>query len=515
MRAKSRKTPVALAGSLVVTCAGVLLAALVIANPAAAQFRGGGFGRVGGFARPAPGFRAIVRGAKLRPVVLPRRGGNRLANLPRAGRRPPSQGGDSGRHRRIGIGGGEVGVTSASAVATRASGSGGAGGGNSGGMPPHGENRFVANEVIVQFAANTSMRAIGRLARAYNLAELESQNFPLIGASLWRWRVGGRRTVRSVLVALRNQGIVAGAQPNYIFTLENEVAAALEAPGDPAQYVLDKLQARQAQLIATGKNVSVAVIDSQIDAHHPDLGGSIVKSFDALGGAAAAQSHGTEMAGAIAAHGKLLGIAPGVQLLAARAFDAHSNGTSFSVYKSLQWAADNGARIINMSFAGPPDPTMQRLLSAAAAKDIVLVAAAGNGGPQSPPLYPAADAGVIAVAATDADDRLFRMTNRGRYIAVAAPGVDILALAPGDTYALTTGTSVAAAHVSAIAALLLQHDSKLNPADIRSILMASARPVEIAGPHADFDPRRVNAYKAVTWPVETAGSQAVPAQARR
>jgi subtilisin family serine protease len=120
--------------------------------------------------------------------------------------------------------------------------------------------------------------------------------------------------------------------------------------------------------------------------------------------------------------------------LAARAFDEDHDSTakSSAIYKSLQWAADNGARVVNMSFAGPADPTLHRLLAAAAEKGLVLIAAAGNAGPASPPLYPGADSNVIAVTATDSGDAIFAMANRGNYIAVAAPGVDILALAPGD-----------------------------------------------------------------------------------
>ena len=84
-----------------------------------------------------------------------------------------------------------------------------------------------------------------------------------------------------------------------------------------------------------------------------------------------------------------------------------------------------------MSFVGPADPEMHRMLAAAYAKDMVLIAAAGNAGPNSAPLYPAADPDVIAVTATDSNDRLYNMANHGAYIAVAAPGVEILALAPG------------------------------------------------------------------------------------
>jgi subtilisin family serine protease len=135
------------------------------------------------------------------------------------------------------------------------------------------------------------------------------------------------------------------------------------------------------------------------------------------------------------------------------------------------------------------------MLTAAYEKGIVLIAAAGNAGPNSPPLYPAADPDVIAVAATDSNDGLFNMSNRGEYIAIAAPGVDIIAAAPAESYQVTTGTSVAAAHVSGVVALLLESKPSLNPKDIRAILMASATRSE-NGRHPTAA-GLVNAYRAV------------------
>jgi subtilisin family serine protease len=188
--------------------------------------------------------------------------------------------------------------------------------------------------------------------------------------------------------------------------------------------------------------------------------------------------------------------------LAVHAFDdtpGAAKGTSFAIDKGLQWAADNNARIVNMSFAGPADPTLQRMLAAAYDKGMVLVAAAGNAGPQSEPLYPAADPNVIAVTATDSNDQLFKMANRGRYIAVAAPGVDILGLAPGAAYEVTTGTSIAAAHVSGLAALLLERKPSLTPSEIRTVLMITAKPLGPTRPDSDFGAGLVNAYRAVMW----------------
>jgi subtilisin family serine protease len=371
-------------------------------------------------------------------------------------------------------------------------------------IPPRNETRLVRDEIITAFAAGTTPQAISRVARRYDLTRLESQIFPLIGTTLYRWRIGGRGSAAGVLRELSGEHVIASAQPNYVYRLEQDAALnpAPAALGDPAQYVLSELQIAQAQQIATGKDITVAVIDSEIDSKHRDLGDAIVKNFDAITGDPTPHSHGTSIAGAIASHGKLLGIAPGVQLLAVHAFagpPGEATGTSYAISKGVQWATDNGARVINMSFAGPPDPVLQHILTEAYDKGVVLIAAAGNAGPQSEPLYPAADPDVIAVTATDDNDKLFKMANRGRYIAVSAPGVDILALAPGDTYQITTGTSIAAAHVSGIAAMLLQCKPSLKPGDVRAVLTTTAKPLGPPTPDSDFGAGLVDAYRAVTW----------------
>jgi subtilisin family serine protease len=215
----------------------------------------------------------------------------------------------------------------------------------------------------------------------------------------------------------------------------------------------------------------------------------------------APHSHGTGMAGAIAAHRTMLGTAPRVGLLTVRAFSPRSSsadGTTFNIIRGLDWAVERGARVINMSFAGPPDPRLRDALARVARKGVVMVAAAGNAGPQSPPLYPAADPNVIAVTATDVNDKLFSGANRGSYITVAAPGVDILAPSTGGTYQFTTGTSVASAQVSGVVALLLERNPSLRPADIRRILMRTAKSIAPKGHEREYGAGLVDAYQAVT-----------------
>jgi hypothetical protein len=373
------------------------------------------------------------------------------------------------------------------------------------GVPPANERRYVPDEVVIAIANTIGPQRIDALQRRFRLQRLEQQRSQLAGTTLYRWRIPDRRSVATVVRALETDAVVAAAQPNYLFTLQQaDAKPAGDAPareGDAAQYELAKLHLPQAHALAKGDNVLVAVIDSGIDATHPELAGSIAGSFDALGGKAKPHAHGTAIAGLIAAHAKLMGAAPDARILAVRAFDptgASAEGTTFNILKGLDWAAAHGARVINMSFAGPADPALHRSLEAAHRKGIVLIAAAGNAGPNSPPLYPAADADVIAVTATDADDKLFAQSNRGRHIALAAPGADILVASPDGGYAQSSGTSYSAAEISGIAALMLQRKPGLTPEHLRALLLATARDLGPKGPDVMFGAGLADAYGAVT-----------------
>ena len=188
-------------------------------------------------------------------------------------------------------------------------------------------------------------------------------------------------------------------------------------------------------------------------------------------------------------------------ILAIRAFGVAPGGaesTSFVILKGLDYAAANGAQIVNMSFAGPKDALIERGIAAAAAKGIVMVAAAGNAGPKSLPLYPAANANVIAVSATDAQDKLFAASNRGGHIAVSAPGVDIFLPAPNEKYQITSGTSFSAAYISGLAALMLERNPALKPGEVRAILMKTARDLGSPGRDDLFGAGEADAFAAVS-----------------
>jgi len=350
-------------------------------------------------------------------------------------------------------------------------------------IPPPTESRFVKDEVVLQIAGNVTVERLQAAVGRLGLTLLASENLAITGSTVVRFRITDGRSPAEIIPALAAIQLVAVAQPNYVYTLQQQPSNPVPASrgdatqGDPAQYMLEKLKISDVHRMVRGTNVPIAVIDSEIDVTHPDLEGAVTQSFDAVGAPEKPHAHGTGMAGAIASHQRLLGTAPGARLLAVHAFStaANAESTTFSILKGVDWSVLQGARIINMSFAGPRDPSLERALKAAYDKGIVLIAAAGNAGPKSPPLYPGADPNVIAVTATDADDKLFTGANRGKYISVAAPGVDILVPAPEGDYQITTGTSVAAAEVSGIVAMLLERNPKLTPADIRRILTTSAK----------------------------------------
>jgi hypothetical protein len=369
---------------------------------------------------------------------------------------------------------------------------------------PSANEPHVTDEVVIRMNGNPPTAVADALARKYRLTRLESQYLGSMGVTLYRWRIPNGQTVTAVTTELAaEKGVFS--QPNFIFTLQQSVAGEgaekTQSEGEVSQYALAKLHLSEAHGLAKGDKVLVAVIDSGIDASHRELQGVIAGQFEALrSGDTPPHPHGTEIAGIIAAHGRLIGAAPAVHILDVRAFGTVSSGaegTTFNIVKGLDWATTQGARIVNMSFAGPSDPLLQRAMAVARQKGAILIAAAGNAGPKSPPLYPAADPNVIAVTATNDQDQLFAMANRGSHIAVAAPGVDILVPTLGDGYQVSSGTSFAAAYVSGVVALILERRPKLLADAAKRILLATAKDLGPKGRDDQFGAGLVDAYQAI------------------
>ncbi len=367
------------------------------------------------------------------------------------------------------------------------------------GMPPIGETRFSPDDVVMQFGPGVTAQQIAAIAQRFGLTLVSQQTVGMLGRTVYTFRIANGQSVRAMIRTVDAARLNATVQPSYIFGLTQDKNDPNADPGDPAQYALKKLRLPDAHRITKGDNVIVAVIDSEIDANQPDLAGTVTDRYDAGCGASAPDVHGTGMAGAIASHVHLLGVAPRAHIIAICAFGGvgQPKATTVKIINGLDYAIQHGARIVNMSFAGPPDPALSQALQIAREKGILLIAAAGNNGPKSPPLYPGADRSVMAVTATDENDRLFSGANQGDYVTVAAPGVNVLVPAPGGSMQFTTGTSVATANVSGVAALLMAHKPSLKPEEIRSILVTTAQHLGSRGINPQFGAGLVDPVKAL------------------
>jgi len=375
------------------------------------------------------------------------------------------------------------------------------------GLPPVGETRFRSRQVVLQFGAGVPPQQVAAIAQRFGLTVTSQQTIGALRRTVYTFSINNGQSVPGVISHIQGAGIDAAAQPNYTYGLTQDQSAGADR-GDPAQYVVGKLQLDAVHRISEGNDVVVALIDSRVDTRQPDLAGRIVDTYDAgCGAGAPPDAHGTGMAGAIASHVGLLGVAPNAKIIAICAFGGSGapEATSANIIRGLDYAIAHGAKIVNMSFAGPQDPALAQELQIAREKGILIVAAAGNAGPHSPPLYPGADPNVMAITATDEHDRLFAGANQGAYVALAAPGVNVLVPAPNNDVQLTTGTSVATANVSGVAALLVAEQPSRTPEEIRSILVATARHLGPSGTNPEFGAGLIDPLKALRAPPEVVG----------
>jgi hypothetical protein len=330
---------------------------------------------------------------------------------------------------------------------------------------------FVPDEVLVTVDAG----AVQQIAASFGLQVRSQRQSTLLGTTLVRFGIADGRPVGVVLAQLAADGRTQRREPNHIYALQQAVAI--------TSYAFDhiKLNAKQ----ASGENVRVAVIDTAIDDSNPALSGVIAGQFDAMPDVPVEKrDHGTSVDGLIAGVGALQGMAPGAKIYHARAFEG-GKSTMDVILAALDWAADQNVRIINMSFVGPKNELLGIACKNARSLGMVLVAAAGNNGPKAPYGYPAAFDGVIAVTATDAKDALMPQANRGAYVFISAPGVEMVAPS-GAGSEVVTGTSFAAAIVTGAIANLLHAAPDRSADSIEKALAATAKDLGPKGRDNDF-----------------------------
>ena len=241
-------------------------------------------------------------------------------------------------------------------------------------IPPPNETRLKTDEVMVQIRTDIGVERLRAAVANLGVSILASEDLSILGSTAVRLHIDDGRTPAEVIRALAAVQMVAVAQPQYVYNLDQASGAPAPSssrsdgqPGDAAQYILQKLSLGDVHRMVRGTNVPIAVIDSEIDAAHPDLEGAVTQRYDAVGAPDKPHPHGTGMAGAIGARQRLLGTAPAARLLAVHAFStsvATPESTTFNILKGINWAVNQGARVINMSFAGPKDPSLERALKA-------------------------------------------------------------------------------------------------------------------------------------------------------
>ncbi|SEP72022.1 type VII secretion-associated serine protease mycosin [Lentzea xinjiangensis] len=260
------------------------------------------------------------------------------------------------------------------------------------------------------------------------------------------------------------------------------------------EWHLDALDVHSAQARARGDGVIVAVIDSGVDARHPDLAGRVLPgtgfgSSKGTDGTTDTDGHGTGMAGIIAATGRnggALGIAPGAKILPI-ASSEQEQFTLDVVAESIRWAADHGAKVVNMSlgFSSSMTPSLVRAVNYAIEKDVVLVAATGNEGEEVS--APANIRGVVAVTGTNREGKPWKSSNVGADTVLAAPAEGIVTTAPVSVYASgyaeMDGTSAASAIVAGVAALVRAKHPAMPAKDVVNALVKTAK--DLAEPGRD------------------------------
>ena len=234
----------------------------------------------------------------------------------------------------------------------------------------------------------------------------------------------------------------------------------------------------------SGLTLRIGIIDSSIDRRHNAFANASITTQRFVDNDSPPNAHGTAIASIIASNDpQALGLAPSAQIYAAEVFDHNEQQGEFastvSLIKALSWLMTQDVSVINISLAGPSNRLLETALTRVREKGVLAIAAAGNGGPMAQPMYPAAYPEVVAVTATDDRGRAFRLANRGEYVDIAAPGVNIRHAQAGGGFAASSGTSYAVPFVTVAAARLLQ--STAEPAQMLDALYASARDIGAPG----------------------------------
>lgn len=313
-----------------------------------------------------------------------------------------------------------------------------------------------SSSILVKFKSSASASAIAAIHKQNGTTVKQT----ISGIGVQEVSLPAGADVGATLKQFRSHADVAYAEPNF-------VAQRFLTPNDTLyvkQWNLAKINAPAAWDVSQGGYGPIAIVDTGVDASHSDLSGEVETGYNFVNDTTDTNDdngHGTHVAGIIAGttnnSNGIASIGFKGSLIPVKVLDSTGTGTYGDVASGIIYAADHGAKIINLSLGGSSaSQTLQSAVSYAEQKGVIIVAAAGNNG-NSAAVYPADYAGVIAVSATTADDSLASFSSYGSNIAVSAPGVGIISTYNNGGYATMSGTSMAAPEVAGLLGLALSH----------------------------------------------------------
>ncbi len=325
--------------------------------------------------------------------------------------------------------------------------------------------------------------ALGRVFGSYRLAAAPSQAAKSYQALAFPQSVGDEETMAETLKA---SGAVDFAEPDYLMPA---AAAIPDDPQYPSQWFHQTIHSPAAWAYTTGSaSILVAVCDTGVDSTHPDLLANVqLPGFNVVSrntDTSALTPHGTEVAGVLGAVGNnaigVTGVNWGVKILPVRITNnLDESAWCSSMASGIEWAADHGAKIINLSYETMGCPgTIETASAYAKTLGALVFVAAGNGAQDLSAIYPA-QRSFILVGATDSADQQVIFSNYGAPVSLGAPGRSIVTTRPGGGYGTVNGTSFSAPLAAGVAALILALNPAWTPDTVRDILFATAHPIAL------------------------------------
>ena len=347
--------------------------------------------------------------------------------------------------------------------------------------------QMLARQVLVTLPESlkaewSSIRA--EFAHQHTILDTDEFPLPSIGVDCLVYKIPDKLPIDQIVAKLRSDKRIGLVQENQIFEgIQSGESDAFATIG----YAPKLMHVDDAHKITTGKDIKIAIVDTGAEKEHPDLKGQIRQSANFVEGgdiSFARDKHGTAVAGVIGARANdgigIYGIAPEADISVLKACwyqeqgDAKALCSSWSLAKALDAVITSGARIINLSLAGPSDELLSKLLEAAHDRGVNIVTAALE--TQDQPGFPANLPMTIPVISTGPDGNPPQPTWISQFPGVvAAPGQEILTTVPKEGYDFVSGSSLATAHVSGLIALLLELNPKLTPDQIKELLRENGK----------------------------------------